>query len=273
MEWVRQKPTVKAYIDDYNVIEKVRTTAAISHFSQNRTTYEVNAPQTERLLLQVKTAAADIGMVVNEAKTQLLCIHPQGSNMSSYIRAPDAEGERIVSGESLKILGFTFGRTPDVSVHTKQLIKGFIYKMWSMRHLKRSGMKQSKLLDVYKSVVRPTIDFAAPSYHCLLTKNQSEDIERLQLRCMKIVFGATVSYPTVLESGLVEPLYARRENQFKRMALKTVKQERFEHWFPKNPPTDHDLRRRETYLVPKLRTERARKSPIIQMRRFLNSVQ
>ena len=36
--WDRRKPTVKAYIDDYNVLEKVRTTAAVSHFTAGRAT-------------------------------------------------------------------------------------------------------------------------------------------------------------------------------------------------------------------------------------------
>ena len=43
-DWPRIALTVKAYVDDYNVIEKVRTTAAICHVSSNKTTYQVHAP-------------------------------------------------------------------------------------------------------------------------------------------------------------------------------------------------------------------------------------
>lgn len=270
-EWKRVKPSVKAYIDDYNVIEKVRTTGAISHFTQGKATYEVHAPQSQHIFANVKSVAADIGMIVNDDKTQLLCIHPSGPTYKSYIRA-DESGGRILSGGKLKILGFTFGQKPDVDVHTEALISSFNSKLWSMRHLRRSGMESGDLLDIYKSTIRPSIDFAANTYHSLLTKQQSSDIERLQLKATKIALGEKVSYNTVIDSGLIETLYSRREQAFRKFAIKTSKNPRFQHWFPLNEEIPHNLRRREKYFIPKSKTERGMKSPILNMRRILNQL-
>ena len=129
------------------------------------------------------------------------------------------------------------------------------------------------MLFSYKTVVRPTIDFASASYHSLLTAEQSMSIEHLQFRAMKVIYGEQVSYRTVVESGRIELLHDRREKLRRNLALRASKSERFADWFPLNIETTHDTRRREKYFVPTLRTERARRSPIIQMRVLLNELE
>lgn len=270
-EWVRATPTVKAYIDDYNVIERVRAATAPCHISNGKTSYRVHAPGSQAVFKGAKDASKDIGMVVNDKKTQMLCIHPKGDQMRSFIM-PENSNEVIESGTSLKILGFTFGSTPDVSQNTENVVKNFNCKLWGLQCLKGAGMKERDLLMTYKSVIRPTVEFAACSYHSLLTCEQANIIERLQGRAMKVVFGENVSYRTVIESGNIELLADRREQLVKNFAVKASKNERFANWFPPNPEIDHELRRREKYLIPRLRTERAKKSPIIYMRRILNDM-
>ena len=269
-EWTRTPPTVKAYIDDFNVVEKIRTTAAICHVTTNRTAYEVHSPESEKLFHDVKREAEDIGMIVNDSKTQLLCIHPSGKHMNSYIRAG---GETLKSRDTLKILGFTFGQTPDASANTAMIVRKFIPHLWSLWYLKKAGMSQNDMLFTYKSVIRPVLDFAATAYHTLLTQEQSMAIERLQLRAMKAIFGANVSYRTVVESGKIDLLYDRREKSLRNFAIKASKLERCTDWFPLNHDIDHNLRRREKYFIPQLRTDRAMKSPIIRMRQILNELQ
>ena len=254
------------------MIEKVRTTSAPCLFSANKPVYEIHAPGSQRIFKAVKSDALDIGMVVNDSKTQLLCIHPAGKSMTTFIKP--GESQTIKSEERLKILGFTFGATPDVSVFINLLIRKFNSQLWAMRFLKRSGMKGPDLLTVYKSVVRPTIDFASVTYHSILSDEQSNSVERLQMRAMKLACGETVSYRTVLESKEVESLKERRKACFEKFAKKAAENSRIkDKWFPLNTNTRHELRRREKYFLPRLRTERAKKSPIIQMRRFLNSLQ
>ena len=64
--------------------------------------------------------ARNINMKVNTAKTQMLCIHPFNSELvSTYITT--SEGV-LKSGDTLKILGFTFNKKPDTSFHVKQVV-------------------------------------------------------------------------------------------------------------------------------------------------------
>ena len=174
-------PTVKAFIDDYNLIETVKTDGAVSHFTEFRAKYAVHSNQSEKVFKEVKRRASDIGMVVNNEKTQLLCISHGGDNMKTYVRTE--ENERIESGTSLKILGFYYGEKPDVSLNTHMMTRKFSSDLWSMRFLKRAGMQADDLREMYSVLLRPTIEYAAVTYHSLLTAEQNENVERMQCKC------------------------------------------------------------------------------------------
>ena len=270
--WTREKPVVMAYIDDYNVVEKVRITDAICHFSQNRPEYFLHATQSEKMYDLVEKDAEEIGMIVNPTKTQMLCIHQKGAEVSSYINTTvDSERTRIKSTGTLKILGFYFGNKPDPSNHVRQVVKAFNSKLWSLHYLSDSGMREADLLYIYKATLRPFLDFAVPSYSSMLTATMEADLERLQMRAAKIIFGHFVSYGTVVDSGRLESLKTRRKKLTENFARKTALNPRYQSWFPLNTEIEHHLRTREKYLIPRFRTERYNKSPIINFRRILNS--
>ena len=49
-------------------------------------------------------------------------------------------GEKIVSTDTLKILGFTFRNTPSVRPHVDNLVKKAKMKLWTLRHAKKAGV-------------------------------------------------------------------------------------------------------------------------------------
>ena len=104
IDFTPSSPSVKAYIDDYNVVEKVCTKAAISHHTTGKTTFQVHAGQSEHAFDYVKTTSREIGMIVNDKKTQLLCIHPKGDAIRIYMDVDD--GSRIINSDTLKNTGF-----------------------------------------------------------------------------------------------------------------------------------------------------------------------
>ena len=190
--WVETPVSTKVYIDDLNTIEKVKQSTAITSYSEAKPLVKPHAIKSERNFENIKQRAESIGMRVNSDKTQLLCITGNTTSVvQSYIRT---EGKEIKSGNSLKILGFWFGPNPNVNVHIQKLKEKFRSRLWSLRHLKRSGMQPSDLLFVYLSILRPVLDYAVPTYHPLLTLAQSDNLESLQKRALKIVYGPSLSY-------------------------------------------------------------------------------
>ena len=148
--------------------------------------------------------------------------------------------------------------------------KKFAASVWTLRHLKKIGIANSKLTTVYISMVRSQIEDASVVYGPMINEAQSTAIERLQSIALKIIWGWNKSYQTCLEESGLERLDDRRWKALQQFAYKTSQNERYQHWFPLNEETHHDLRKREKYKINFARHERLRRAPIYAMRRLLN---
>ena len=209
-------------------------------------------------------------MLVNERKTQLLCVSAAiHSSVSSFIRT--AEGT-IESQQSLTILGFRFGERPTVSEHMKLIQNKVNMRTWAIRHLKQSGVPDKDIIAVYTSTIRAAIEYASPIYHSLLTKTQEEEIERYQRRCLKIIYGCRVSYADALERSGLKTMKIRREEAFGKFAAKTSANQKFERWFPKVVNRPYQLRNTPRYEEEFAHTDRLYRSPLFAMRRYLNDI-
>ena len=132
-------------------------------------------------------------------------------------------------------------------------------------------MAESDLLFVYLSLLRPVLDFAVPAYHSLLTAAQSLQLERLQLKAMKIIYSHDTTYSQAIEKSGILSLEERRKELVLNFALKTTKNNRFaDGWFPKQPPCTYNVRKQRVYKEFKARTERQKRNPIFYMRKILN---
>ena len=93
--------------------------------------------------------------------------------------------------------------------------------LWSLRYLKRNGMEISDLIKVYKTMIRPAVEYASVVYHSLIPAYQASKLESVQKNAMQIIYGWTVDYGKLLEDGVVESLEERRIDAVKKFALKT----------------------------------------------------
>ena len=119
--WQEHEPEIFIYKDDANAVEKIRVPGSIVEISEKKQVAKVHAQKSEEIFETVSLRAAEIGMRVNEKKTQLLCVSASTyTEVNSYIRY---NGSRIMSTDSLKILGFVFGSRPTVRPHVDNLIK------------------------------------------------------------------------------------------------------------------------------------------------------
>ena len=182
----------------------------------------------------------------------------------------NVENDLILSSKSLRLLGFHFDGTPGVGAHVKQILKKVRYRIWSIHNLKRLRLCPSGLINVYVSLVRPCFDYACVVYSSLLTRSQSDSLERLQRKVLKIIYGFDYSYDQCLSKSGLEMLSVRRTKLCEKFVLKTASNPRFRDWFPLNPPVSYHLRRRKKYSERPTRTKRLRASPIYFYRRLLN---
>ena len=268
-DWDPCPPTARAYIDDISIVEKSCAQNSVSHSSTHQQVVTVHAGECQERFQVVEDRSSDLGMRINAGKTQLICISgDNGKKVTSYV---DLKGDRIESVDELRLLGFWFGTRPGVETHVRHLVAKFRAKLWSLRHLRRSCVPADDMLFIYKTVLRPVIDFAAPSYHSSLTKTQSDCIEKLQRDSMKIICGRTVSYREVIDKGVVETLRDRRLEATRAFAEKNIEGPFSERWFPRKEAHGYPTRAEKPFLEQRAKTERMRNSPVYFMRRLMNS--
>ena len=207
------------------------------------------------------------GMVVNEAKTALLCITDNVSTKShAFMRAGS---EKIRSSRTLKCLGFTFAGDPTPNVHVRQLIARVRSRTWSIRKLKRAGFNSEELLKFYKSNIRSVAEYAAPAYHSMIPEYLADELERQQTLSLKNIFGVGKSAALMREEAKISTLKDRREAATLTFAKKTEKNPHFAWWFEKRKGRI-TRRRYRPIIEANARTNRHRDSPINYMKRLLN---
>ena len=108
----------------------------------------------------------------------------------------------INSSDSLRLLGFVFGEKPDVSLQIDNLIHRATKRMFVLRYYSRF-MGGNDLKKLYSALVRSVLEYSSVTYHSMITKKQSNDLEIIQKKCLRCMYGYQKSYEELLsESGM-----------------------------------------------------------------------
>ena len=240
------------------------------HLSQNKEQRSIHAKFCEEKFERIMQCTSDIGMVINAEKTQLLCVSDlRYCNTKSYFIA---NGSRVNSLETMKILGFVFDERPNVNAHINYCINKFNKALWALTHLKRAKIDTKILVEVFKIMLRPHLEYCAPVYNSMLTQEMNASLEKQQRRALNIIFGFGLSYEDLLLKAGLTTLESRREEMSGNFAKKLVESERFSSLFPLNEYTEDmaETRNRKTYREDFARSNRLFNSPLYSMRRYLN---
>ena len=179
------------------------------------------------------------------------------------------DNEQLTSGTSLKMLGFTFSPEPNINMQVDNLIKKANKRYFLMLRYKRAGLPTSKLKDIYGSVIRSCLEYSVPVYHPQLNQYQTDQLEKVQKRSLRLIYGYDKSYSDLLQLSGLNSLEDRRIVQFRRFANNSLKNKKYQHWFPLNKNI-RTGRHTNKYLEETAVGNRLYKSPIYAMRRYLN---
>ena len=138
-------------------------------------------------------------------------------------------------------------------------------------HLRKAKLTPSELQQVYCLVARSSIEFCAATYHPMLNIGQTERLENLQKKALRLIYGFDIPYPELLEIADLTPLKDRREKRCLDFAEKCLDSPRFSGWFPENDlPHEHDLRNTKKFKEKFTSREKRKNRPLFFMRRELN---
>ena len=94
-------------------------------------------------------------------------------------------------------------------------------------------------------------------------------IERLQKKCLKILYGYDLSYTQLLQKSGLESMEERRIRQFEKFTKKTSENPKYTGWFPLKEQV-RDTRKPRPYREERASSDRLYRSPLFAMRRLLN---
>ena len=139
-------------------------------------------------------------------------------------------------GDTLKILGFAFGKRPNAKEHLKYIKRNFYSKLWIIRHMQNSGASDELLAKIYCAYVHPIVEYISVSYHAILSGGDKEDLENLQRTALSMIYTSRrLSYARALEHSNLETLTSRQKDAVRKFAHKIEMNERFRtKWLAEN---------------------------------------
>ena len=258
------------YIDDTTVVEGVFS-QGIRHIAAESPTEVVDAELLNGLIPKVVERAENIGMRVNCKKTQLLVVAPDNGYQTST--NVSAKGIPVPALKSIKLLGFVIDNDGGMAGQVEMIKSKFRRRLWTLIHLRRAGVKGSSLYKIYSTLVRPIIEANSVIYHPMLTRGQQSELERLQKTALKLCYGFHLHYAAILDDQELESLETRRVKAVKKFTAKIMTNQRFAgKWLERRAEVDTDIQRRRPFVEKKARTERYRRSPLMNIRRTANNI-
>ena len=165
LRWKSKKPRNLKFVDDGMILAKINMDSAdVVDPIARRPTKSKHDLQSQNVFRRITCRAEARGMVVNKGKTKILCIS-DAQTYTAACRLQDADGDFIRSGGAMKVLGFHLDGRPSVHAHVAALQRRMRETAWVLRHLKLAGFTEAELATVYRTVVRPILDYCAVVYH------------------------------------------------------------------------------------------------------------
>ena len=207
-------------------------------------------------------------MRINDSKTKEMII---GSDAAIVAIPPllSSGSDQIERVDRFKLLGITISRDLKWSDHIDIICSKASSRIHFLKLLKRSGVPTADLLHYYVSVIRPTLEYACPVWHSSITSEQSDTLENMQKRALRVIYGSRftdASYCSFCNELSLSPFADRREqltfNFFSKMLNPNSC---LSHLIPerRDKIVLSRLRNAQPYPVPFARTQKLKKSFIV----------
>ena len=98
-----------------------------------------------------------------------------------------------------------------MAAQIEEIRKGYVARIWTLRHLGHRGLSKPDLLKVYKSILLPIHDYCSCVYNSSLTQTQANALERLQAQALKAIYGYEHLYRSLLHLTGLQTLKDRRD--------------------------------------------------------------
>ena len=175
--------------------------------------------------------------------------------------------------EETKLLGTIITNDLKWDKNTDKIVKRSYARLELLRKLSAFQPPKNEMKQVYISFIRSLLEQSSNVWHSSLTKQNENDLERVQKVALKIILKNNyISYENALNVLELETLKDRRERLMLTFAQKCLKNPKMKHLFPPSTSTHPmEIRSHEHFQVLYANTERFKNSSIIYMQNLLNN--
>ena len=174
-------------------------------------------------------------------------------------------GQPIERVSSFELLGLHVTDILKWNEHVSSVCSKAAQRLHFLQQFERAAMTSEDLLYYYQSVVRPVTEYACAVWHSSLTQEQTKQLECIQRRAMKLIYGGNVGDLSRALDFL--PSLAERRGQITEKFFKTLLNPTscLHSLIPakRNSDVTCKCRYANQYPLPWTRTEHYKKSTII----------
>ena len=181
------------------------------------------------------------------------------------------QGVNLEVVEEIKLLGVTVRSDLSWSSHCQNMCAKGFSRLWMLRRLQPLGANRAELVEVYQTQIRCVLEFAVAAWNAGLTKQQSNQIERVQKTAFAIILGVDyASYANALSVLNMKTLSDRRHDLSLKFAQKSLKHEKYSSWFCSNDVTSNTRSTKPDLKNVEALKRRFEKSPLYYLTKLLN---
>ena len=183
------------------------------------------------------------------------------------------EDQCLKAVNSVKLLGVIIQNDLKWDSHIADTIKRANQKLYMLRLLKKHNLPCNDLLTIYRSYVRPILEYGAPVWNGALTRHQRESLEKIQKRALRIIHGSFfTNYQEILNACQFKTLGQRREDICVNFIEETLKNtDQFKDFFVPPPSDGMNLRHSRKFSEIRCKTNILKNSAIPYLTRLLNN--
>ena len=153
-------------------------------------------------------------MDINADKTKYMEIYFGRSPLS--LHPITIGGSEIEQVSVFKLLGLMINNKLTWHDHIDYICRKASKRIYFLVLMKRANKSASDIVHTYVAIIRSVLEYVCIVWHPVLTKHQSDQIEHIQKRSLKIAFPDH-SYHDALLTCNLETLYGRRESMCKKI--------------------------------------------------------
>ena len=209
----------------------------------------------------------DMRLNTKKCKEVLICFWKHKPDVSPLI----LNNQPIEVVKSAKLLGLTFNDHLKWNDQVGQIVKKSSKRLYMLRLLKRARADTKTLIHVYVTCIRPVAEYGAQVWHYNIPEYLSAEVERIQLRAMRII-DSSLSYKDALVKYNLPTLLSRRNFLCSSFFNKNIQQQSdiVSELVKYAPSMEYDLRFPNKLVPYKCKTNRFKNSFIPSSIRIFN---